>query len=117
MREEIRTTYIAKDGLEFDDYEECAKYEKSLLPKFNGKMFLANGKVLISSDEAWNTAKILILTCPTDAESFLEHSECCNDGLDYDSMGVYMYDDENNRWNALPNFIADLVIAKYAPSV
>ena len=116
MREVTRTTYIAKDGLEFDDYEECAKHEKSLLPKFNGKMFLANGKMLIPSDETWDTAEILILTCPTDAESFLEHSESCNDGLDYDSIGVYMYDYRHDRWNALPDFIAELVIAKYTPS-
>lgn len=119
MRKEIRTTYVAKDGLEFDSYDACYEYEMSLVPEFNGKLLTANGEVIVpENDDSLSIADILILPSPSDAESFIERCglTTITDGLTYESTGVYMYDYENDRWNPLPNFIAELVIAKYAPS-
>ena len=119
MRKEIRTTYVANDGLEFDSYEACYEYELSLLPEFKGKLLTKTGEVIIpENDDCLGMADIIVLPSPSDAESFIERCglTTITDGLTYESTGVYMYDYENDRWVALPDFIAELVIAKYTPS-
>ena len=110
-----KTVYIAFDGEEFEDYNECERYEsKELQNKYGESLFVYNedGKK-ISLDEDYRLCQdSYYITCKT--KEALDYLNKIFDGyvntIDYDGKfpASFYYDFTANRWKEIATHIKEL---------
>lgn len=94
--------YIADDGREFDDEDECADYEFNLL---EASLTYYNNEVEVTDDV--EGCYFINLSTATDVKRFKKICDTCGcttDGID--KPGVYMYiDGRDGRWTNMEEAI------------
>lgn len=94
-----REVYIACDGAEFDDENDCRAYEVGLVEK-SFEMYDCH----LAKDENLDSCCYVRLTSNEDVERFID---CCNyygicsDGIYY--PGIYAYSEATSRYGAWVN--------------
>ena len=110
-----KTIYIAFDGKEFDDENECERYEsKELQDKYGESLFVydKDGKK-ISLDEDYHLCQYSqYITCKTkEAFDYLnEIFDNCVNTIDYDGKfpASFYYNFETNEWEDIEHHIKEL---------
>ena len=106
------TTYIAFDGEEFDDEDDCLAYERKLqATNFEGEIFLYNinrepipldiedlDDVYFVNIETERAREWFIGRC-WDCDSVHPWSECYNREEEFPLTGFFWFDTNNNTWH------------------
>ena len=110
-----KTVYIAFDGEEFEDYNECERYEsKELQNKYGESLFVYNedGKKISLDEDDRLCQDSYYITCKT--KEALDYLNKIFDGyvntIDYDGKfpASFYYDFTANRWKEIATHIKEL---------
>ena len=110
-----KTVYIAFDGEEFEDYNECERYEsKELQNKYGESLFVYNedGKKISLDEDDRLCQDSYYITCKT--KEALDYLNKIFDGyvntIDYDGKfpASFYYDFTADRWKEIATHIKEL---------
>ena len=110
-----KTVYIAFDGEEFEDYNECERYEsKELQNKYEESLFVYNkdGKKISLDEDYYLCQDSYYITCKT--KEALDYLNKIFDGyvntIDYDGKfpASFYYDFTADRWKEIATHIKEL---------
>ena len=101
------TKYIADDGTEFDDYEECQEYERKMELDELAEEVMALNRYGKPVDNLRDTDSIFFLRIDSD-EAAERLDNLCNGGwpwsyggircIEYPRAGQFFYDTDIDRW-------------------
>ena len=111
-----KTVYIAFDGKEFDDYNECERYEIKELQNKYGKDLLVydeNGKLIALDNDYWLSHSSAYIICKSEkALNYLNKIFDYNgvNNVDYDGNfpASFYYDFTTYEWKEIKSRIKEL---------
>ena len=106
-----RITYIADDGTEFDDEDECLAYEAELnFGAFKDHVFLFNSvrSPLSFSLDNFEASYYVVINDDSAAASFVAAMEAEGYSELPRAKGVYKYNTRKDKWENLHEKLADL---------
>ena len=97
----MKVVYVADDGVQFDDYDDCMEHEFELFMKTtNIKVYDKNRHRLdnIHTEDSYNQSYRVVLKDEADLKALQTIQDYTGFYCDIDKVGTWRYNDKLDRW-------------------